>query len=268
MSQATIIIPARWGSSRFEGKPLTALLTGKDGRARPLIWWTYQAARRAAPNDKIWIATDDARIAEAAEGFGAQAVMTSSDCRNGTERVCEAAESLNLSQGEIIVNLQGDAPLTPPTFITALIDAMAETPDMGVATPALRCDGTALARFRDQRARGLVGGTTLVKTTSGQALYFSKEVLPFADDIDAAAPRLPVFHHVGLYAYRRPALAAYVALPPGTLEAIEGLEQLRFLENDLPVLCVEVEAGGRMFWEVNNREDIDLVSRDLINNGL
>lgn len=263
MVNATLIIPARWGSSRFEGKPLTATLKGADGVARPLIWWTYAAARQALPPERIWVATDDDRIAQAAEGFGAQTVMTSQTCRNGTERIQEAARTLALSNDEIIVNLQGDAPLTPPNFVTALIDAMAHDPQMVVATPALRCDTPALTRFRDQRQQGLVGGTTVVKSKSGRALYFSKEVLPFADQIDVTAHNLPVFHHVGLYAYRRPALDTYVAMTPSLLEEIEGLEQLRFLENDIPVQCVEVDAQGRMFWEVNNPEDIDLVSADL-----
>ncbi len=260
---ATIIIPARWGSSRFEGKPLTATLTAPDGTRQPLLWWSYQAALKALPAKRIWIATDDARIMEAAQGFGAQAVMTSTHCRNGTERIQEAAATLDLSADEIIVNLQGDAPLTPPDFVTALIDAMATDPTRLIATPALRCDAEALARFRDQRQRGLVGGTTLVKAKDGTALYFSKEVLPYADKLDPAAGPLPVFHHVGLYAYRRAGLDQYVSLPEGALEAIEGLEQLRFLENGLPVHCVEVDAAGRGFWEVNNPEDIGLVAQDL-----
>lgn len=263
MSSASIIIPARWGSSRFEGKPLIATLTAPDGTAQPLIWWSYQAALKALPAEKIWVATDDTRISEAAEAFGAQTVMTATTCRNGTERIAEAAATLDLPRDEIIVNLQGDAPLTPPDFVTALIDAMANDPNLIVATPALRCDAEALARFRDQRSRGLVGGTTLVKATNGNALYFSKEVLPFADQIDPSSDPLPVFHHMGLYAYRRPALEQYMSLPQGELEQIEGLEQLRFLENNIPVQCVEVDADGRGFWEVNNPEDVELVGKDL-----
>ena len=263
MSNPVIIIPARWGSSRFAGKPLTALLTAPDGTNQPLLWWSYQAALKVLPTTQVWIATDDVRIIEAARSYGAQAVMTSVDCRNGTERIYEAANKLNLSDETIIVNLQGDAPLTPPDFIAALIDTLIADPSVSVATPALRCDKAALERFRDQRARGLVGGTTLVKAANGDALYFSKEVLPFADQITGQEVSIPVFHHVGLYAYRRPALAHYMNLNEGALEKIEGLEQLRFLENNIPVRCVEVEAAGRAFWEVNNPEDIALVSKDL-----
>ena len=263
MSDPVIIIPARWGSSRFGGKPLNALLTAPDGTAQPLLWWSYQAALKVLPAAQIWVATDDQRIVDATESYGGQAVMTSVDCRNGTERIHEAAAKLELSDETVIVNLQGDAPLTPPDFVTALIDAMMADTSLTVATPALRCDKEALDRFRDQRSRGLVGGTTLVKAANGDALYFSKEVLPFADQITGDEAEIPVFHHVGLYAYRRPALAKYMSLKEGALERIEGLEQLRFLENNIPVRCVEVDAGGRAFWEVNNPEDVALVSKDL-----
>ena len=263
MAAASIIIPARWGSSRFEGKPLTATLTAPDGTAQPLVYWSYRAALRALPAEKVWLATDDVRIAEAGAAFGAQIAMTAASCRNGTERTAEAAAQLNLPRDEIIVNLQGDAPLTPPDFVAALIDALSKDPTLMVATPALRCDAEALHRLRDQRSRGLVGGTTLVKARDGRAMYFSKEVLPCAEQINPASSPLPVFHHVGLYAYRRTALERYLALPQGTLERIEGLEQLRFLEHSIPVHCVEVDTKGRGFWEVNNPEDVELVGKYL-----
>ena len=261
--KTTIIIPARWGSTRFEGKPLAAHLTGTDGVARPLIWWTYQAACQALPGDQVWVATDDMRIADSVKAFGAQVLMTSTTCRNGTERVQEAAEKLGLAADHVVVNVQGDAPLTPPEFIQALIAAMTQKPDTPVATPALRCDSLAFKRLLDQRRRGLIGGTTLVRSNSGKALYFSKEILPFADSLDSQKADLPVFHHVGLYAYRRTALDTYVSLTQGILEQIEGLEQLRFLENDIPIECVEVKAAGKPFWEVNNPEDIDVVNQHL-----
>ena len=264
MTSATLIIPARWASSRFEGKPLTADLEGPDGTQAPLIWWTYQAALRAVPTAHVWIATDDARIADTARDFGAQAILTDAACRNGTERVQQAAERLGLRSQDLVVNFQGDAPLTPAHFVTALIEAMASDPDCLVATPALRCDAITLARLRDQRARGLVGGTTLVASKTGRALYFSKEVLPFADHLDPQARTpLPVFHHVGLYAYRKSALDTYVRLAPSPLEQIEGLEQLRFLEHDMALKCVEVDAGDQVFWEVNNPEDVAVVNQAL-----
>jgi 3-deoxy-manno-octulosonate cytidylyltransferase (CMP-KDO synthetase) len=256
-----IIIPARWGSSRFAGKPLTAMLKGPDGVEKPLIERTYEAAKVLASVADIYIATDDDRIKEACEAFGAKVLMTSVDCRNGTERVYEAAQQLT-PRPDVVVNWQGDAPLTPADFITALIDAMGDK-QIQVATPALRCDLESFDRFKQQRSIGLVGGTTMVLSNQGNALYFSKEVIPFTSKIYAENDEIPVFHHVGVYAYRFSALETYCDFEPGLLEDLEGLEQLRFLENEISIKAVIVDGKGRGFWEVNNPEDIDIVSNAL-----
>ena len=261
-----IAIPARYESSRFPGKPL-APLKGADGVARTLIERSWRAAMAVPGVDRVLVATDDARIAEHAAGFGATVAMTSSACRNGTERCAEVLGQLERDP-DLIVNLQGDAPLTPPEFVTALIDAMAARPDAAVATPVLRCDAEALLRFREDRHAGRVGGTTAVFDRAGRALYFSKEVIPFSDPIDPALGPVPVFHHVGLYAYRPAALRAYGGWPQGTLETLEGLEQLRFLENGTPVLCVEVEGRGRVFWELNNPIDIARIETAMATMGM
>ncbi|NRB02357.1 MAG: 3-deoxy-manno-octulosonate cytidylyltransferase, partial [Rhodobacteraceae bacterium] len=205
--------------------------------------------------DRVVVATDDDRIRDACTAFGAEVVMTSPDCANGTERCAEAHTNLGERQ-EIIVNLQGDAPLTPPWFIEALIDRMISTPDAEVATPVLRCDGATLNAFRHDRSEGRVGGTTAVFDHEDLALYFSKEVIPFTSKPYSDDEPTPVFHHVGVYAYRASALAAYPTWPEGTLEGLEGLEQLRFLERGRALVCVEVEARGRQFWELNNPEDV------------
>ena len=133
---------------------------------------------------------------------------------------------------------------------------LAADPGAEVATPVLRCDGAALASLLEDRRAGRVGGTTAVFGAGGRALYFSKEVIPYTGRAYAEAGETPVFHHVGVYAYRPAALAAYTGWPPGPLETLEGLEQLRFLEHGRAVLCVEVEARGRAFWELNNPEDV------------
>ena len=248
-----IVIPARYASTRYPGKPLVAL-RGAGGEAKTLIRRSWDAAMQVRGVDRVVVATDDARIAEAATGFGAEVVMTSSACRNGTER---CAEALGLLGGaEIVVNLQGDAPLTPPWFVEALVEGLAAAPEMGVATPVLRTEGAALNGFLEDRRAGRVGGTTAVFDRAGRALYFSKEVIPYLPRAFGAEEMTPIFHHVGVYAYRPAALAAYVGWEPGPLETLEGLEQLRFLENGVPVLCVEVEARGRAFWELNNPEDV------------
>ncbi len=246
--RAAVVIPARYASQRFPGKPLHPL-RGRDG-TKPLIQRTWEAAIAAVGEPDVWVATDDGRIAEAVEGFGGQVLMTSSECRNGTERCAEALD--RLGQIDMVVNVQGDSPLTPPWFVTALIDGLAGS-DAEVATPVLRCDPQAWARLREDRAAGRVGGTTAVFRNDGLALYFSKEVIPYVPE-GIAAP--PVFHHVGLYAFRPAALARYAAHPPGKLEEMEGLEQLRFLEMGERVLCIEVQAEGRVFWELNNPVDV------------
>ena len=206
------------------------------------------------------VATDDERIRDAAEAFGAEVVMTSSDCRNGTERCAEALDRLG-GGFDIVVNLQGDAPLTPPWFVEDLVAGLRAAPTADIATPVLRCDGRELAGFLADRRAGRVGGTTAVFGSDNRALYFSKEVIPYTGRDYAADAPTPVFHHVGVYAYRPAALAAYGRWPVGPLEDLEKLEQLRFLEQGRPVLCVEVEARGRQFWEVNNPEDVARVSR-------
>ena len=169
---------------------------------------------------------------------------------------------------EIVVNLQGDAPLTPPWFVEALVTAMRARPEIGVATPVLRCDAKAMESFLADRRAGRVGATTAVFDANGRALYFSKEVLPYTGRALAEGEVCPVFHHVGVYAYRPEALGRYTAMPPGPLELWEGLEQLRFMENGEAVFCVEVEARGAHFWELNNPEDVPRIERVLAEGGV
>ena len=247
-----IAIPARYASTRYPGKPLVSL-RGPDGD-KTLIRRSWEAAMAVRGIDRVVVATDDDRIADHARAFGAEVVMTSSDARNGTERVAEVATQL--PGFDVIVNLQGDAPLTPPWFVEDLVAGLATDPQADIATPVLRCDGAALSGFRADRRAGRVGGTTAVFGQAGRALYFSKEVIPYTGRDYAADEPTPVFHHVGVYAYRPAALAAYSGWPIGPLETLEGLEQLRFLEQGRRVLCVEVEARGRKFWELNNPSDV------------
>ena len=255
-----IVIPARFASGRYPGKPLVPL-AGAGGQVRPLIRRTWDAACAVPGAGRVAIATDDERIAAAGRGFGAEVVMTPETCANGTER-CAAAHAALGGGHEIVVNLQGDAPLTPPGFVEALIRALADTSGAESATPVLRCSDAALAALRADRAAGRVGATTAVTARDGSALYFSKEVLPFAGG-DAA----PVLHHVGIYAVRAGTLAAYPSWPAGPLERSEGLEQLRFLENGKRMLCVEVADPGHPFWELNNPGDAPRIEAALARMG-
>ena len=250
-----IAIPARYASTRYPGKPLVAL-SGPDG-SKTLIQRSWDAAMTVNGVDRVVVATDDTRIRDHAEGFGAEVVMTSSTCQNGTERCAEVAALL--PGFDVVVNLQGDAPLTPAWFVEDLVTGLLADAEADLATPVLRCDGRMLAGLLADRRAGRVGGTTAVFGAGMRGLYFSKEVIPFTGkDFSDDAPT-PVFHHVGVYAYRPRALAAYPTWPVGPLERLEGLEQLRFLEQGRQVLCVEVAARGRQFWELNNPSDVPVI---------
>lgn len=261
-----IVIPARYASTRYPGKPLVEL-RGANGAARSLVQRSWEAATKVAGVARVVIATDDDRIRNAAQAFGAEVVMTSPDCRNGTERCAEAYDTLG-SDADIVVNLQGDAPLTPAWFVEDLIADLRSHPQADVATPVLRCDGRALRGFREDRRAGRVGGTTAVFAADRKALFFSKEVIPFTGGDYPDDVTTPAFHHVGVYAYRPEALRSYATWPEGTLESLEGLEQLRFLERGVPVLCTEVEARGAQFWELNNPEDVPRIEAMMAEMGL
>ena len=261
-----IVIPARYASTRYPGKPLVNL-TGSTGIARSLIERSWRAACEVNGVDRVVVATDDVLIKSAAEAVGAEVVMTSLDCANGTERCAEAHAQLGRSY-DIVVNLQGDAPLTPHWFVESLIDGLRGAPEADIATPVLRCEGEMLASLLNDRKEGRVGGTTAVFARDHRALYFSKEVVPFTAQAYSAADPTPVFHHVGAYAYRPKALGEYPDWPVGPLELLEGLEQLRFMENGRAVLCVEVEAKGRQFWELNNPSDVPRIEHMMRQMGL
>lgn len=252
--KTVILIPARHASTRYPGKPLVMLKDGA-GVSKSLIRRSWEAACAVRGVADVFVATDSDEIRAAAEAFGARVIMTAESCENGTERCADALDRAGLDH-DLVVNLQGDAPLTPPWFAEALIAAMEQDSQAAMATPVLQCDAETYRHFLQDRHEGRVGGTTAVFTPDRQALYFSKEVIPYIDSNKVSEPHRHVFHHVGLYAYRPDALRQYTRWTPGPLEALEGLEQLRFLENGARVTCVEVEARGRVFWELNNPGDV------------
>lgn len=252
--KTTILIPARFASTRYPGKPL-AELTLPSGETKTLIRLSWEAAQRVKGVNAVHVVTDDDRIRIAAQAFGASVIMTSPECENGTAR-CAEAFSNGAIEADLVVNFQGDAPLTPEWFVEDLIAAMKEDRTAEVATPVLQCDALTYGHFVEDRKEGRVGGTTAVFDRSLHALYFSKEVIPYIDPAQVPSENFPVYHHVGVYAYRPSALRAYTGWKSGPLEALEGLEQLRFLENGHVVRCVIVEGRGRVFWELNNPEDV------------
>ena len=262
---SVILIPARYQSSRFPGKPLVDL-RGASGSAKPLIQRSVEAARRVAGVSGVFVTTDDERIADACAGFGVGVIMTSPDCRNGTERCAEALAQLH--NPELVINFQGDALLTPPGFVEALIARMANDRDALVATPAMRLRSEEVRVLQAEEAAGRVGGTTVVTDAQGYALYFSKRLIPHLPERALDAEMSPVRLHVGVYAYRPEALEHYAATPVSELELLEGLEQLRFLAAGVRVGVVDVATPSFALRELNNPEDVAPIEQALAEAGL
>lgn len=260
--RVSIVIPARFESTRFPGKPL-ASLKGAKGSDRLLIERTIDAALAVDTACDVVVATDDTRIADVARAVGVRVTISSISCLNGTER-CAAAIEDGEVDAEIIVNLQGDAPLTPPSAISALISEMTTDPTVTVATAMIRCGPATIDRLRADEIVGRVGGTTVVTDGAGDALYFSKRLLPHGGGNEEC----PFFLHLGLYAYRRRALLHYAAVPPSPLERAEGLEQLRFLDERIPIRMVEISEPAGGLWEVNNPGDLPIVEQALALRGI
>lgn len=260
-----ILIPARYASQRYPGKPL-ADLRGAGGEALSLIRRSWEAACAVADAGRVWVATDDARIADHVAAFGGQVVMTPETCRNGTERCAAAIEALG-EAAPIVVNLQGDAPLTPAFVVADLVAALAADPEAVMTTPAVRCSPTLYRHLVTDQAAGRVGGTTVVFNAARRALYFSKRVIPHVPEAQADAHE-QVHLHLGVYAYRPAALAAYAATPPSPLEALEGLEQLRFLETGQVIRVVPFAPLDWDCIELNNPEDVPAIEAVLRQRGI
>lgn len=260
-----VLIPARFASSRYPGKPLVEL-KGSSGVGKPLIQRSVEAARRVAGVSGVFVTTDDERIADVCGKFGVGVIMTSPECRNGTERCAEALASLH--EPDLIINFQGDALLTPPGFVEGLIARMRGDADALVATPAMRLRSSEVRALQAEEAAGRVGGTSVVTDSQGHALYFSKRLIPHLPEHALDGTSSPVRLHVGVYAYRPEALDRYAATPVSELETLEGLEQLRFLVAGIPVAVVDVETPPFALRELNNPEDVEPIEQALIDSGL
>ncbi len=210
---ATVVIPARYGSTRLPGKPLL------DIGGRSMIEHVHRCATQATTVQRVLVATDDARIADAVAAFGGEAWRTRRDHPTGSDRLAEVARRLS---SDIIVNVQGDEPLMPASLIQAVVAALAADPALGVAT--VRCPITDPGVLSDPHV------VKVVVDAGGDALYFSRAPIPYARE--TTAERAPLgYRHVGLYAYRRKCLIELAEIPPTRLERIEQLEQLRALES-------------------------------------
>lgn len=250
-----IIIPARYGSTRFEGKPL-ALINGKA-----MIDHTIDVAIEAAKGYKdiaVIVATDDERIKTHCESQGHDVLMTSDTCKTGSDRVLEAAIKLS-NEPDIVINLQGDAPLTPVSALKKVIREFSANPDAQVVTPVQQLPWDALDKLRRNKQTTPFTGTTAVLNKNNKAMWFSKTILPAMrkeDKYRHGGALSPVYQHLGLYGYRLDILKKFVNLTEGKYEELEGLEQLRFLENDIPIQCVEVDANEVIHSGVDSPEDI------------
>lgn len=234
------IIPARYASTRFPGKPLAEIY------GKPMFWHVYTRAVQCPELGRVVIATDDNRIADAASALDVPVIMTGKDHESGTDRVQEAAALLNAEPQEVIVNIQGDEPLLDPGMLSLLIRPF-KNPEIEVTTLAHKMD----TRFAENPDR--------VKVTfapDGRALYFSRAPIPYPQNAKDAGH----FCHIGLYGFRKTALDRFVSLAPGRLEQIEKLEQLRLLENGIPI---HVQVTESRSISVDRPEDIEKVIRQM-----
>ena len=253
---AAIVIPARYGSTRFVGKPLHKI-AGKSMLER--VWRIARAVKGAT---RVVIATDDARIIEHAASFGADAVITPESCANGTERTYAAMGAAKITE-DILLNLQGDALLTPPWVLEDMIAALAAAPDAAIVTPAVKLEGAALEAFKKHKENSPGSGSTVTFDANCQALYFSKAIIPYIRKAGAAA----IYRHIGLYGYRRAGLEKYIGLTPTPLEQAEGLEQLRALENGMKIRVAIVDYKGRTHGSVDAPEDVPVVEEIIAREG-
>jgi 3-deoxy-manno-octulosonate cytidylyltransferase (CMP-KDO synthetase) len=241
--KTVVIIPARYHSTRFGGKPL-AKICGK-----PMIQWVYENSKKAEKISHVVVATDDDRIAEAVRSLGGEAVMTSDQNRSGTDRVAEAADKMGLSPKDIIVNVQGDQPLINPRCLDDVVRPFSEDSNFAMSTLAFK-----IVRKEE------ITNPKHVKVTfdrNGFALYFSRSPIPFGRDRPAD---FETYKHLGIYAYTRQYLDTFRNLPEGHLEQIEKLEQLRALEYGHKI---KVVVTGYDSPEVDIAEDIERIEKIL-----
>jgi 3-deoxy-manno-octulosonate cytidylyltransferase (CMP-KDO synthetase) len=232
------VIPARFKSSRLEGKPLADIL------GRPMVQHVYERARQAKGLDDVIVATDDERIRRAVTDFGGKAVVTSSEHRSGTDRVAEAVAGFD---ADVVVNIQGDEPMLDPVMLQEVVAPFHDGTAAGIVT--LKKQVFHESDFADP------GVVKVVTDRRGMALYFSRSLIPFPR---SRTPHFAVFEHLGVYAYTRDCLQRLSNLPVSPLEEIEGLEQLRALENGIAILVVETRSRAQTI-SVDTQADLERV---------
>jgi 3-deoxy-manno-octulosonate cytidylyltransferase (CMP-KDO synthetase) len=253
-----IVIPARFNSRRLPGKPM-AVIAGRSLLER--VWAIAKAVKGVSD---VYITTDDQRVADHAATFGAPAILTSPDCATGTDRV-HAALSLMPKRPDAVINLQGDAVLTPPWVVQGLVDAFHADADVGMVTAAVHCSWAQVAEIETLKKQSPTSGTLVTMDKFGRALYFSKAIIPYLRKRDGEMS--PVHRHIGIYGYSCAVLDQLSRLPQSPLESAEQLEQLRALENGIPIKVVVVDYQGRTHGSVDSPEDIPFVEAIIAREG-
>ena len=243
-TRTVAIIPARYGSTRLPGKPLLEI------GGKPMIQHVVERAGQAMLVERVLVATDDQRIVDAVHGFGGEAVMTSPDCRSGTDRIAEVVRSL--SGVDIVVNVQGDEPLIPPTMIDAAVKPLWEDPLILVGTLVRR-----IARSEDLNDPAV---PKVALDRNGRCLFFTRSPIPHARDIpqEAWLDHHTYYRHIGIYVFRRSFLLRYALLEQTPLERAEQLEQLRILEHGYSIHAAVTEEES---MAVDTPADLERVRR-------
>lgn len=253
--KTTIVIPARYASSRLPGKPLV-IINGQTMLQR--VVHLSQAAAEGLKNVAVLVATDDDRIIRHCHEIGVASCMTPPESPSGTDRVAEAVRQMK-DKPDFILNMQGDTPLTPPDFLRAMIDAFIAAP-CDCVTPVTQLSWEQLDKLRQNKLVTAFSGTTAVfDEKTGNAFWFSKSIIPAlrTEDDLRKNDKSPIFRHIGLYGYSLDMLEKYGSLPESKFEKLEGLEQLRLLENGYTIRCVPVDFKGRANMSgVDSPEDI------------
>lgn len=256
MSKIAIIIPARYGSTRFPGKPL-AMIGGKSMLAR-----VCDIAHKAADglgDISVTVATEDERIAIHCREIGVPCLITPEDCPSGSDRALAAIEQME-STPDFVVNLQGDAPFTPPEAVRAVIKAWQDNPAREVVTPVVQLGWDDLDRLRENKKTTPFSGTTCIRDQDGKALWFSKTIIPAIRKEEAMRKtdeKSPVFQHMGIYGFRTDILEKFVSLPQSPYEQLEGLEQLRLLENGISIMATIIDVPlGMTQAGIDSPEDL------------
>ncbi len=226
MNNVIIVIPARYGSTRFPGKPLAEL------QGKPIIQWVYEACKKANCGEVI-IATEDERITSAAASFGAKAVMTSADCQSGTDRIYQATKGLG---ADYVINVQGDEPFVQPETIKAVVELVKNDDKTDISTACMPVTDADIINNPNH--------VKAVLAKDMRALYFSRSPIPYKREKTPESEKAPYYLHCGIYGYKIKALEQFVKLPVSPLENLEKLEQLRALEAGMTIKSALINKAG------------------------